>query len=246
MAKIMLVVQYDGTDYAGFQWQPGLPTVQAKLQKALSAVLHEPVKVSGASRTDAGVHALGQVVTFTTEKPIPVANIVRAVNDHLPVAVNVASAQLVADSFHPRYDALRKLYSYRILNRQVGSPFISRYAWHIPEDLDIELMRAAGAIFVGQHDFAAFCAAGSSVEDTIRQIYRFDLEREDSTIRISVEGDGFLYKMVRLMVGTVLQVGLGRRAVDEEREILASRDSTQAGPTAPSCGLCLVRVDYEV
>jgi len=244
MAQIMLVVQYDGTDYAGFQWQPNVATVQAEIQKALSGVLQEPVVVTGAGRTDAGVHALGQVVTFTTEKPIPTENIVGAINDHLPAAVNVVSARPVADDFHPRYDAIGKLYSYRILNRIPGSPFISRYAWHIPEPLDTELMRAASAVLVGRHDFATFCAAGSSVENTIRQIHRFDIEDEDSTIRMYIAGDGFLYKMVRLMVGTVVQVGLGRLAVAEVKQILGGPDEIKPGPPAPSCGLCLVRIDY--
>ena len=240
----MLVVQYDGSNYAGFQWPPDVPTVQAELQEALSGLLREPVVVTGASRTDAGVHALGQVVTFTSEKPIPTENIVGAINDHLPIAVRVVSAQPVADSFHPRYDAARKLYSYRILNRELGSPFILRYAWHIPESLDIELMRAASLVLIGRHDFAAFCAAGSSVENTVREIHRFDIEREDSTIRMYIEGDGFLYKMVRLMVGTIVEVGLGRLPVEKVKQILAGTDVAAAGPPAPGWGLGLVRIDY--
>lgn len=244
MARIMLVVQYDGTDYSGFQWQPNVPTIQGELQRALGAVFQEPVTVISASRTDAGVHALGQVVTFTTDKPIPLANVTQAINDHLPVAVNILSAEAVPESFHPRYDAVEKLYSYRILNRRLGSPFISRYAWHIPEHLDIELMRAAASIFVGRYDFAAFGAADSSAENTIREIYRFDVEHEDSTIQMHAAGDGFLYKMVRMMVGTLVEVGLGRLAVEKVKQILAGPDGTKPGPVAPSCGLCLVRIDY--
>ena len=244
MPRIMLVLQYDGTDYAGFQWQPDVPTIQSELQDALSHVLQESVAVTGASRTDSGVHALGQVVTFTTEKPIPLDNLVSAVNNRLPVAGNVASAQVVPDSFHPRYDAVRKAYSYRILNRRTGSPFISRYAWHIRELLDVESMRATGAIFVGRHDFAAYRVVGSGVEDTVRQIWRFDIEQEDSTIRILVEGNGFLYKMVRLMVGATVRVGLGQMTMEQVRAALAGHSGTKAGSPAPSCGLCLVRVDY--
>lgn len=244
MAKIMLTLQYDGTDYAGFQMQPNVPTVQGELQRALSTVLQEPVTVTAASRTDAGVHALGQVVTFTTEKPIPLSNIAPAVNDHLPVAVNVVSAQRMPESFHPRYDAVEKLYSYRILNRQLGSPFISRCAWHIPDDLNVESMKTAALVFVGRYDFARFCAAGSSVQDTVREIYRFDIEGEDSTIQMYVAGNGFLYKMVRMMVGTIVQVGLGRLTVEQVEQILVGTDDTKAGPVAPGCGLCLVRIDY--
>ena len=244
MGKIMLVVQYDGTDYAGFQWQPDVPTVQGELQQGLEAVLHEPVTITAASRTDAGVHALGQVVTFTTQKPIPPANLVRAANDHLPVAVAVVSAQPVASSFHPRYDTVGKLYSYRVLNRRLGSPFIERYAWHIAEPLDTEAMRAASVILVGRHDFAAFCAAGSSPNSTIRTVQRFDIEQEDSTLRMQVVGDGFLYKMVRLMVGTLVEVGRGHLEVDNVRQILAGAEGFEAGPPALGCGLCLVRIDY--
>ncbi len=244
MAKLMLVVQYDGTDYAGFQWQPNVPTIQGELQRALETVLQEPTRITAASRTDAGVHALGQVVTFTTEKPIPASNLLRAVNEHLPVAVNVVSAEPVADSFHCRYDAVGKLYSYRILNRRRGSPFIERYSWHIPEDLDTEAMRVGSVTLLGRHDFAAFCAAGSSGTNTIRTIHRFDIEQEDSTIRMLVEGDGFLYKMVRLMVGTLVEVGRGRLEADNVRQILAGAEGFAAGPPALGCGLCLVRVDY--
>ena len=245
MRKLMLMVQYDGTDYAGFQIQPHAPTVQEELERALSVVLAEPAKVRAASRTDAGVHALGQIVAFETSNPIPAGNLVAALNERLPMAVNVVDASEVEPEFDPRYDAVRKLYSYRILNRVTGSPFMARYLWHIADPLDVAAMQAAAELLCGRHDFSAFCAAGGSATDMVRELYRFDVDDAGQVVEMHIEGDGFLYKMVRSMVGTVVEVGLRRISATTVREILASRDRSRAGPTAPSCGLCLVRVSYE-
>ncbi len=243
--NLMLMVQYDGTDYAGFQIQPQAMTVQEELQTALAAVLGHRVKLRAASRTDSGVHALGQIVTFETSNPIPVRNVAGALNERLPLAVNVVEACQVALHFDPRRDARRKLYSYRILNRDSGSPFIARYAWHIAEPLDVETMAAAADLLLGRHDFRAFCAAGGAAENTVRELYRFEVQCAGDMIEMYIEGDGFLYKMVRNMVGTLVEVGLGQRPAEAVGELLANRDRSQAGPTAPGCGLCLVRVSYE-
>ncbi len=242
--RIMLTVQYDGTDYAGMQWQPNARTIQGDLQQALAGVLGHPVKITYASRTDAGVHALGQVVTFETDRPIPLPNLVRAANDRLPVAINVLAATYVDSDFHPRYDARAKLYSYRILNREAGSPFIGRYAWHLTESLDTEALRAGAAYLVGEHDFAAFCAAGSAVKHTVRTLYRLDCQQDGDIIELRFEGNGFLYMMVRIIVGMLVEVAAGRLIPDDVKAILESRDRNQAGPTAPPQGLCLVRVFY--
>lgn len=245
MRKLMLMVQYDGTDYAGFQVQPNVPTVQQELQQALAGLVGEPVKLRAASRTDAGVHALGQIVAFETTNPIPPANLVVAINERLPLAVKVVEACEVALDFDPRYDARRKLYSYRLLNRVTGSPFIARYAWHVAEKLDVAAMDVAAGLLLGRHDFSAFRAAGGAPTEPVRNLYRCDVNTDGDLIEMCVEADGFLYKMVRNMVGTLVEVGRGRLAAQQVAEILASRDRSRAGPTAPSCGLNLVRVSYE-
>lgn len=244
MRRMLLIVQYDGTGYHGFQRQAGQMTVQERLEQTLERVLGEPVKITAAGRTDAGVHALGQAVSFTTRNPIPLPNLVRALNDALPVDVAIAGAQVVAERFHPRRDAVSKLYSYRILNRELPSPFICRYAWHVPEPLDLELMQAAAEKLLGEHDFAAFCASGSSVKSTVRRLSRLDLTREGDLIEIRAQANGFLYMMVRIIVGTLVEVGRGRLSVEEVGRILVARDRSRAGPTAPPQGLCLVAVSY--
>lgn len=244
MRRMLLVVQYDGTGYHGFQRQCGQMTVQERLEQTLEQVLGEAVTVSAAGRTDAGVHAIGQAVAFTTANPIPVPNLVRALNDALPGDMAVAGAEVVPEAFHPRRDALSKLYSYRILNRELPSPFICRYAWHVTEPLDLELMQAAAEKLLGEHDFAAFCASGSSAKSTVRRLSRLDVTREGDLIEIRAEANGFLYMMVRIMVGTLVEVGLGRLSAEEVGWILAGRDRTRAGPTAPPQGLCLVAVSY--
>jgi len=243
--KLRLTVQYDGTDYAGFQIQPNAATIQGELEQTLADLLGHPVRVQAASRTDAGVHALGQVVAFETDNPIPAENLAKALDDKLPVAISAVAAHEVAGDFDPQRDARRKLYCYQILNRTVSSPFLGRYAWHVSKCLDDGAICEAGSVLLGRHDFAAFCASGSSVRSTVRTIYRLNICREGDMFRIYVEADGFLYKMARIMVGTLVEVGWGRMAPDVVGEILASGDRRQAGPTAPGCGLWLVEVSYD-
>ena len=241
----MLAVQYDGTAYAGWQRQAEQMTVQEELERALAQVLGREMRVTAASRTDAGVHALGQVVTLETEVPIPVDNLVRALNDHLPQAVHVVEGGEVPEAFHPRFAASGKLYSYRILNRPQGSPFLTRYAWHLPAPvLDLERMQAAADRLQGRRDFSAFRSAGSCVQTTVRRLYRFELERHGDLIEASLEADGFLYQMVRNLMGAVVEVGAGQREPEEMTALLEGRDRTQVGPPAPPQGLCLVRVFY--
>ncbi len=245
MRKLMLTVQYDGADYAGFQIQPNAKTIQGELQQALAAILGHPVKVHGASRTDAAVHALGQIVTFESSSPIPVSNLARAVDERLPMAVGVVEAREVGLEFDARHDARRKLYCYQIFNRLASSPFIGRYAWHITDPLDVQAMGQAAQALLGRHDFSAFCASGGSATDMVRIIDRLEVCRDGDIVRMYVQGDGFLYKMVRIIVGTLVEVGRGRWEPPAVAEILASQDRGQAGPTAPGCGLWLVRVTYE-
>ena len=244
MRQFKLVVQYDGTDYVGFQSQPNGPSVQDELQRAVRRVLGHDVKTLAASRTDAGVHALGQVVSVGGEGSIPVTGLVQALNDSLPMAVSIVCGEEVTEQFHPRHDAIGKLYSYRILNRKLPSPFIERYAWRVQEPLDTALMARAATFLLGRHDFTGFEATGGSVRDKVRCLRRVDCDRSGEIVEIRVEGDGFLYKMVRNIVGTLVEVGSGRMCPEQINEILGSRDRSRAGPTAPGRGLCLVRVDY--
>lgn len=245
MRRILLVIQYDGTDYHGFQRQEArLRTVQGELEAGLERVLSEEVTVAGAGRTDARVHAIGQVATFDTSRPIPVENVAGALNSTLPMDVAVVSAEEVELSFHPRRDARGKQYCYRILNRKLPSPFINRYAWQVREPLDEARMQAAAEILVGEHDFAAFCASGSAVKTTMRKLHRVDVSREGDTVEVRIEGNGFLYMMVRIIVGTLVEVGAGRMPAERVAEILAGCDRRAAARTAPPQGLTLIEVSY--
>jgi len=244
MRRVLLVIQYDGTDYHGFQQQPGLPTIQQELELTLNRVLGEEVAVTGAGRTDAGVHAVGQAVAFDTNNPIPMDNLARALNEALPDAISIVSTQQADPEFNPRYDAKGKLYSYRILNRELPSPFINRYAWHVPEPLDVPMMCAAAEKLPGTRDFAAFCASGSSTEGTVRTLRWLEVQREGELVEMRLEADGLLYMMARIIVGTLVQVGLGALSPEEVGRILDNRDRRRAGPTAPPQGLSLVKVIY--
>ncbi|MFP3902892.1 MAG: tRNA pseudouridine(38-40) synthase TruA [Armatimonadota bacterium] len=245
MRHIRLTVQYDGTDYAGFQRQENAFTIQEELENRFRTILEDDVKIESASRTDAGVHALGQICTLKTETPIPLEGLLTAMNRILPLAVSIAGCEEVDPDFHPQYDAVGKLYSYRILNRNLPSPFINRYAWHVEKPLNVKLMHQAAGQLIGEHDFASFMASGGSVTSTVRRVERLDVVREGDLVEIRIWADGFLYMMVRNIVGTLVEIGRGDRDVSEMTEIRQARDRTKAGMTAPPQGLCLVRVDYE-
>lgn len=244
MRHIALTVQYDGTDYSGFQIQRGARTIQGELEKQLSELLQHRIRVIGAGRTDAGVHALGQVVTLHTPNPIPETALLEAANNLLPPAISVVECAEVADDFHACHSARGKLYSYRVLNRPLPSPFIGRFAWHVREPLAEERMLEAAHHLVGEHDFAAFVAAGGSAKTTVRKLFRFDVERDGDLIESRIGGNGFLYKMVRNMMGTLVEVGRGALKPADVADILRGRDRSKAAPTAPPQGLCLVRVEY--
>jgi tRNA pseudouridine38-40 synthase len=236
MRHVRLVVEYDGTEYAGFQIQPERPTVQGVLEQALQELLGRRHRIHAASRTDAGVHACGQVVSFTTEHAIPLERIGQALNEHLPADVVVTAADEAPPGFHPRFQARCKQYRYRLLARPLPSAFLGRHAWHLQQPVDVAAMQQAAATLVGKHDFAAFCASGSAVRNTVREIYELTVRPAGEIIEIDVRGNGFLYMMVRIIVGTLVEVGRGRMAPEQMAAILQSRDRRQAGPTAPARG----------
>jgi tRNA pseudouridine38-40 synthase len=244
MRKLKLTVQYDGTDFAGFQRQPNAVTVQQTLEEAIGGRLGHEVRLTAASRTDAGVHALGQVACFETEVSIPVEAAPIAFTSALPLSVAVVDAEEVDSSFHPRYDARWKRYVYRIVSRPLRSPFLGRYAWCTSHELSAEMMAAAAEHIKGSHDFRSFCAGGTEVEDFVREVTRIDIARDGDLLEVWIEADGFLYKMVRNIVGTLVEVGRDRIAPERVAQIIAARDRRQAGPTAPPQGLCLAKVGY--
>ena len=242
-----LTVAYDGTAYAGWQRQAGVDTVQARLEAAVAEVEGRAVAVHGAGRTDAGVHAWGQVASFELEHGIDIHALGRALNAKLPDDIRVREVAAAPPSFHARFRARGKSYRYRINRTSVANPMERRFAWHIATALDLGAMRQAGVALIGQHDFAAFqtSASDATVSTTVRTVFDLGIDDgSDDIVAIDVSGNGFLRYMVRTIVGTLVEVGLGRRPAAEMAEILTSRSRDQAGPTAPPHGLFLVAVDY--
>lgn len=245
MPNVRFVVEYDGTDFAGWQAQrEGQRTVQAALEAAFANVAGTPCVVIGAGRTDAGVHASGQVASARIETRLDASTLERAVNASLPRDVALREAAFVEQAFHARRDARSKLYVYRLWNAAARSPLRDRWSLFVPAPLDREALRAAAAAFVGTHDFTSFQAAGSSARSPVRTLDRVALCADGADLRIEFEGRGFLRHMVRNLVGTLLEVARGRRAAESMPSLLAARDRRLAGPTAPPWGLCLVRVWY--
>jgi tRNA pseudouridine38-40 synthase len=244
--QIRLVVEYDGTSLCGWQRQANGPTVQGHLEAALAKLLSHEAPVIGASRTDAGVHARGQVASFRTARPIPLHGIRRGLNSLLPRQIAVRDAAEVPDDFHPRFSATGKHYRYTILARPDRSPRWRDRAWHQAEPLSIEAMVAAAAPLLGEHDFAAFRAAGCAATTTTRRIEAIEVSAPDPELLVlDVRGNAFLRNMVRILVGTLVEVGAGRRPPSQVAEILASRDRILAGITAPAHGLELMEVQYD-
>lgn len=247
MRTLRLTVQYDGTDYVGWQRQAAGTSIQGLLEDALVPIEKGRVVVHGAGRTDAGVHALGQVASVSLAAGIPAERLARALNAVLPTAVRVSAATEAAADFHARFDATGKVYEYRFLNGPYASPFLRRYALHVQPSLDIDAMRTAALTLIGEHDFAAFQAAGSDVHTSIRTVRRLEWRGgggPEEPLVMTVEGDGFLRHMVRNIAGTMLEVGLGRQPAAAMAGILASRDRSRAGRTAPPHGLVLREVLY--
>ena len=245
MRRIKLVVAYDGTAYCGWQLQPNGVTIEEVLNKALSELLKEPVMVIGASRTDSGVHAMGNVAVFDTESRIPGDKICFALNQRLPEDIRIQSSEEVPLSFHPRKANCVKTYEYKILNRKIDMPLLRLYSHFCYFPLDVEKMRQAAAYLVGEHDFKSFCTVRTQAEETVRTIYRLDVEKDGDMITIRISGSGFLYNMVRIITGTLVKVGMGVYPPEHMEEILEARDRAAARPTIPARGLTLVSMEYE-
>ncbi len=246
MRTLKLTLAYDGTDFHGWQVQPGLPTIQGELERVLGEIEGKPVPVAGSGRTDAGVHALAQVASLSLENPIPLLNLRRAMNRLLAPAIRVLEVEEAPPGFHARFSARFKLYEYRLWRGEICPPMSWRYLCHHPYPLDLEAMREAAPQFEGTHDFRSLAAAGEEDEqtNTVRTVLSSRLEIDGDLLRYRVCGAGFLHHMVRNMVGTLLEVGKGNCRPADIARILASADRTQAGPTAAARGLFLVEVGY--
>lgn len=249
MRRVMLTVAYDGTNYSGWQLQPNAETIESVLNRCLSELTGEAVEVIGASRTDSGVHALGNVAVFDTESPIPAEKFSYALNQRLPEDIRIRGSREVAEDFHPRHCESVKTYEYRICNAAFPLPTRRLYAHFTYVPMDINLMRRAAAYLVGEHDFKSFCSVDTQAKTTVRKIeeievreeYAASLERE---IVIRVRGRGFLYNMVRIIAGTLMEAGRGQIAPEQVEEILLACDRQAAGPTAPACGLTLIGYEF--
>lgn len=240
-----MVVAYDGTNYCGWQVQPNGITIEEVLNRSLSNLLGEKIEVMGASRTDSGVHSLGNVAVFDTNTRMPADKIAFALNQRLPEDIVVQGSCEVPSDWHPRYQESTKTYEYRILNRTFRMPTrrLDTYFYHYP--LDVEQMSEAASYLVGTHDFASFCAANAQVKSTVRTIYSCTAQKENDIITIRVTGNGFLYNMVRVIAGTLIEVGAGKRRPEEIKDILAAENRDAAGPTAPAQGLTMMGIEYK-
>ena len=244
MRRVKLIVAYDGTDYCGWQIQPNGITVEEVLNRALSRLTGEEIRVIGASRTDAGVHARGNIAVLDTASTIPAERFAYAVNPLLPEDIVVVKSEEVPQDWHPRYQNSVKTYEYRILNREMPDPLKRKYTWHVSFPLDIDKMREAAEHLKGQHDFRSFCSVHTAVKSTVRTIYTLDIVKSEDEIIIRISGNGFLYNMVRIIAGTLAEVGRGFRTPEDVRDLLTAKEREQAGATAPPQGLTLIRIEY--
>lgn len=245
MRRIMLVVAYDGTNYCGWQVQPNGITIEEVLNRELSRILKEDIKVIGASRTDAGVHALGNVAVFDTNARIPGEKVSYALNQSLPEDIRVQDSKEVPLNFHPRHCNTRKTYEYTIYNHRFENPLGRQYAYFFHHPLCVGKMQEAAQYLVGTHDFKSFCNIHTQVEDTVRTVYRCEVAKKGNLVTIRIEGNGFLYNMVRIIAGTLLAVGNGELEPAAIPAILDKKDRNAAGRTAPARGLKLVEIRYE-
>lgn len=244
MRNIKLTLEYNGTNYCGWQRQKNGTSVEKTLEKVIINLLKEDIKIIGASRTDSGVHAKGQVAIFKSNTKIPCKNIPGAINSKLPSDIVVVLAEDVDLDFHPIYSCIKKAYTYKIFNRKIPSALMRDYYWHVGYDLNFENMQKACKYFVGEHDFSAFKSQGGSVATSVRIIYDLHLTKDEDCITLYIEGNGFLYNMVRIITGTLVDVGRGKIPYDTIGEIIKSRDRKNAGITAKANGLCLEKVYY--
>lgn len=247
MRRIKITLAYDGSDFHGWQAQPGLPTIQGALERIVGELEGDPVHVAGSGRTDAGVHALCQVAAFSIANPIPLYNLRKAINRLLPPSIRVLSAEEVAHGFHPRFHAVSKTYEYRILRAEFCPPFEWRYVHHYPYPLQLDGILALAALFEGEHDFSAFAAADDRDREghsKVRTIFCSRAAIEGDRLIYRIRGNGFLKHMVRNIVGALLEAGKGNLGEAGLRELLAPGHEKRAGPAAPAKGLFLVQVDY--
>ena len=244
MKRVRLTVAYDGTNYCGWQIQPNGITIQEVLENCLEDLTGKKTPIMGASRTDTGVHALGNVAVFDTDMRMPGEKFSFALNQRLPEDIRIQKSEEVPLDFHPRYRESEKTYEYKILNRQFPIPTQRLYTHFTYVPLDIKKMREAGKYLVGEHDFKSFCGAGAQVKTTVRKIQEICISREDSLITIKIRGKGFLYNMVRIIAGSLMEIGQGMYPPEHMKEILEAKDRQAAGPTAPARGLTLVGIQY--
>ena len=247
MPNTCLTIAYDGTRYAGWQFQKNANTIQQEIEKALKKILREDVKVIGAGRTDSGVHAKDQVANFKTKKAFPLPSLQMALNANLPKDISVVKIKKVAMRFHSRFDAKSKIYRYTILQSRIGDPLSRHYCWKVPYRLKIPLMKKEARVLMGKHDFKCFQAKSSSskIKNTRRTIKNISIRKDKSFIYIGIEADGFLHNMVRNIVGTLIEIGRGHLPEGSMERILSSRQRQLAGPTAPARGLLLIQTKFD-
>lgn len=245
MRNIKLTIEYDGTDFHGWQIQPGLRTIQGVIKERIAQITQGEVNLIGAGRTDAGVHALGQVANFQTESFIELIALQRGLNSLLAPDIVIKDVEEVGEDFHARFSARSKRYEYHILNRSYPSALLRAYAWFIPHQLDLAVMERCGRLLIGSHDFSSFRASGDESRHSVREVIRLEIERrQGDLIVIVIAANAFLREMVRSIVGTLVDVGKGKTSLEEFEEIFGARDRRQAGMTAPAQGLFLVEVKY--
>lgn len=246
MNNYILLIQYDGGRYKGWQrLADDENTIQGKIENVLSQMTGDRVEINGSSRTDAGVHAIAQIASFKTDKSFPARDIMKYLNRYLPNDISILEVSEAPESFHARYSAGRKTYLYKLWNREYPEPFLRKYSMHVEERLDIEGMRKAARYFIGEHDFTAFSNAKSKKKSMVREIYSIDITEQEGLIEIRVCGNGFLYNMVRRIVGTLVAVGLGEVNAVRIPEILNSGERSQAGHIADACGLFLEKIEFQ-
>jgi len=244
MRNIRLTIEYDGTGYHGWQIQPNVRTVQGIIEGKLAQITGERVRLIASSRTDSGVHALGQVANFKTHSSLDARSFLKALNSLLPEDIRVKEVEEVDEAFHARFSAKGKIYEYRILNGELSSPFYRHFSWFVPGRLDLARMREAAMNLVGRHDFSSFCSSGSMHKTPIREIYEINVGRRGGLVVIRIEANAFLKQMVRNIVGTLVEVGRRKLTPSQFGTILEARDRRRAGIAAPAQGLFLVRVNY--
>lgn len=242
--KNLLTIAYNGTNFCGWQKQENAPTIQQEVEVALKNLFNYNIEIRGASRTDAGVHAIGQRAVFFHSHKIPMSNLPLALNNFLPPEIRILKCEEVDENFHPQYDAKNKTYKYRIYNKKIMNPLEHNLAWHVNQYIDVKKMRQAAKFLIGTHDFSAFCATGSTTKTRVRCVNFINIERIGDIIEIHVNGDGFLYNMVRIIAGTLAYVGYDKFTKEDVYEALKNKDRQRAGITAPPSGLTLVEINY--